>query len=150
MACGMLRLGSLLLTGVLLGVPRALDTRAFGALRSVYVDVSPQAPELEAFGRELERALAGAAYALVAHPWRATAVVEVRSATTARMTDGRSCEAVVMAVRERDRTQPLTLHYAPEQRATAARALLTWLDSARTSEPEVSSAASWRRVQRGS
>ena len=41
-----LRLGSVVLAAVLLGVPRALDARAFGVQRSVYLDVAPLAPEL--------------------------------------------------------------------------------------------------------
>ena len=49
----MLRLGSILLTALLTGVPRALDARAFGAQRSVYVEVAPNDPELASFAEEL-------------------------------------------------------------------------------------------------
>jgi hypothetical protein len=129
----MLRLGSLLLAGVLQGVPRALDTRIFGAQRSVYLDVSPLAPELEAFARDLERALLDACYGLARDPSRATVVVEVRAATTSRA--GRSsAEAVIVTVRDGSLMQPLVLHYAAERRAAAARALLQRLGPARLRE----------------
>jgi hypothetical protein len=131
----MKRLGSLLLAGVLLGVPRALEARTFGLQRSVYIDVSPLAPELQAFARDLERALVDNAYTLADDPSRATVVVEVRTATTTgAVAARRPSEAVLVSVREGKALRPLVLHYAPEQRAAAARALLDRLAVARPIE----------------
>jgi hypothetical protein len=65
------------LAAVLLGVPRAIDTRAFGAQRSVYVDLAPLASELRDFATELERAIGETTYSLAARRSEATLVVEV-------------------------------------------------------------------------
>ena len=130
----MTRLGSLLLAGVLLGVPRALEARTFGLQRSVYIDVSPLAPELQAFARELEAVLLDGAYALADDPSRATVVIEVHSATTTRTTARSRDEAVLISVRDRSSTRPLILHYPAEQRTAAARSLLDRLGSGRSLE----------------
>ena len=126
----MKRLGSLLLAGVLLGVPRALEARSFGFQRSVYIDVSPLAPELQAFARELETALLGSCYALADDPSRATVVVEVRSATTTHRPGHSRAEAVLITVQDGGSTRPLVLHYPAERRAAAARSLLGRLGGA--------------------
>ena len=120
----MFRLGPVVLAAVLLGVPRALDARAFGAQRSVYVDLAPLAPELQDFASELERAIGGTAYSLAARPSEATVVVEVLNVARSIGSDGGEMEAATFAVREEGHTRPLVLHYAPEQRARAARLLL--------------------------
>ena len=52
----MRRLGSVLLAAVLLGVPRALEARSFGAPRSVYVDVALPAPGLAGFAEDSDAA----------------------------------------------------------------------------------------------
>lgn len=120
----MKHLGSLLLAGVLLGVPRALEARTFGLQRSVYIDVSPLAPELQAFARELEAALLGGCYAPADNPSQATVVIEVHSATTTHRVGRSRAEAVLISVRDRGSTRPLVLHYPAEQRTAAARSLL--------------------------
>ena len=63
----MRHVGSVVLAAVLLGLPRALDARAFGAQRSVCVEVAPQGPELTDFTTELEGAIEGAAVSLEIH-----------------------------------------------------------------------------------
>jgi len=123
-----LRLGSAILASVLLGVPRALDARAFGAQRSVYVEVAPSSPELQAFAAELSCALADAGFSVAARPDGATLVVEVHGLWRSRDTDGPASEAISFSVRDRRGTRPLVLHYAPEERPAAARALLRSLE----------------------
>ena len=124
----MLRLGSAILASVLLGVPRALDTRAFGAPRSVYVQVAPDSPELTAFAAELTRALADAGLPVAARPTGATLVVDVHALWRSTGAGGPGSEAVSFTARDRHGTRLLVLHYAPEARAAAARALLRSLE----------------------
>jgi len=120
----MLRLGSVLLTAVLLGVPRALDARVFGSPRSVYVEVAPQDPELASFAEELERALAAAAYTLAPFPLRATLVVEVHGFARSGHDGEKARRAVLLSVGEGRKRRPLILDHGPGQRARAVRALL--------------------------
>ncbi len=124
----MLRLGSAILASVLLGVPRALDTRAFGAPRSVYIQVAPDSPELAAFGEELSRALADAGVSLATRPSGATLGVDVHGLGRAESARGGRTEAIRFTARDRNGTRRLVLHYAPESRSTAARALLRALE----------------------
>ena len=123
-----LRLGSAILASVLLGVPRALDARSFGAQRSVYVEVAPSSPELTAFAGELSRALADAGFSMAARPSGATLVVEVHALWRFGGTGGPASEAISFTVRGRQGARPLVLHYATEERPAAARALLRSLD----------------------
>jgi hypothetical protein len=123
------RLGPVVLAAVLLGVPRALDARAFGAQRSVYVELASWPSELQDFAAELERAIEETAYSLAARPSEATVVVEVVNVARTSGSDG-GMEAVAFAVREGQRARPLVLHYAPGQRADAARLLLERLPGA--------------------
>jgi hypothetical protein len=118
------RLGSVVLAAVLLGVPRVLEGRTFGGPRPVYVDVAAEAPELTDLTTELGRAIDGAAYSLTSGPSEATLVVELLGVTTARGADGRLMEAASFTIRDGARSRPLVLHYAPGQRARAARALV--------------------------
>jgi hypothetical protein len=124
-----LRLGSVILAAALLGVPRALDTRAFGSPRWVYIDVAPAAPELTDFLAALEKAIDHSAYALAAAPSAATTVIEVGSVTVARASDGRPMEAATLVVREGASARPLVLHYAPPGRARAVSHLLETLSA---------------------
>jgi hypothetical protein len=119
-----LQLGSVVLAAVLLGVPRALETRAFGVQRSVYLDVAPQAPELQGLAAELARAIEGAAYTLAADPSEATLVVELLNVTRCTDSKGRPVEAAVFTLRDGRRARPVMLHYAPGERARATRLLL--------------------------
>ena len=123
-----LRLGSAILASVLLGVPRALDARAFGAQRSVYIQVARDSPELTAFAAELSRALGGAGFPTVTHPHGETLVVEVHALWQAEGGSGPVGEAVSFTARDRRGTRRLVLHYAPEARSAAARALLRCLE----------------------
>jgi len=123
-----LRLGSALLASVLLGVPRALDTRAFGSPRSVYIQVAPDSPELSAFAEELTRALADAGVSLATAPSGATLVVDVHGLWRSESAGGGVTEAIRFTARDRSGTRRLVLHYAPESRSEAARALLRTLE----------------------
>ena len=123
-----LRLGSAILASVLLGVPRALDSRAFGSPRSVYIQVAPDSPELSAFAQELTRALADAGATLATGPAGATLVVDVHGLWRSESADGRATEAVRFTARDRSGARRLVLHYAPESRSAAARALLRSLE----------------------
>jgi hypothetical protein len=117
-------LGSLLLSSVLLGVPRALDARAFGAQRSVYVEVSPQAPELAAFAAALEQALGEGSWRIATHRAAATVVVDVLGVLDAHDRRGRALEAVRLAVHDRRGERRLVLQGIPDDRAAMARTLL--------------------------
>jgi hypothetical protein len=124
-------LGSAILASVLLGVPRALDARAFGAQRSVYVEVAPESPELAAFAAELARALGDARFSVAARPGGATFVVEIHALWRSEGGSGAMCEAVSFTARDARGAwgaRPLVLHYAPEARAAAVRALLRSLE----------------------
>jgi hypothetical protein len=123
-----LRLGSAVLASVLLGVPRALDARAFGAPRSVYIQVAPDSPELSAFADELTRALADAGLSVATGPAGATLVVDVHGIWRSVGGRGPLREAVSFTVRDLRGTRRLVLHYAPEWRGAAARALLGSLE----------------------
>ena len=125
----MRRLSSVVLAAILLGAPRALDARTFGAQRSVYLDVAPLAPELTDFMAELERAIGDAAYSLAARPSEATMVIEVQNVATAETSDGRPMEAVTLVVREGTSARPLILHYSPPSRARAASRLIESLSA---------------------
>lgn len=123
----MRRLGSLVLASVLLGVPRALDGRAFGAARTVRVEVSPDAPDLVAFRDALERALCDAAWTLV--PWRAaaTTVIEVHGVRSTRDVHGRRQNAVALTVSGGGRTRRMMVSGASARREELARLLLAGL-----------------------
>jgi hypothetical protein len=124
-----LRLGSAILASVLLGVPRALDARAFGAQRSVYIEVAPDSPELAAFAEELLRALADAGLSTAERPAGATLVVDVHALWRAKGGRGSATEAVSFTARDGRGTRRLVLQYAPEARSAAARALLRCLEN---------------------
>jgi hypothetical protein len=121
-----LRLGSAVLASVLMGVPRALDTRAFGAPRSVYIQVAPDSPELAAFAADLSRALADAGVSVATGPAGATLVVDVHGLW--RSVERPVKEAIRLTARDCRGTRRLVLHYAPEDRGAAARALLRSLE----------------------
>lgn len=124
----MLRLGSAILASVLLGVPRALDTRAFGAPRSVYIQVAPDSPELSAFAEELTRALVDVGLSVATRPASATLVVDVHGLWRSVGGNGSVTEAVRFTARDEHGTWRLVLHFAQEARGAAARALLRSLD----------------------
>jgi len=127
-----LRLGSVILTAVLLGVPRALGAGAFGSARSVYVEVADLSPELAGFAQELSRALEEAGCCVAARPTAATVVVEVHGVWTCgrSSTDpsGGPSQAVSFTVSDASGRRPLVLHYPQGRRVQAARALLRALD----------------------
>jgi hypothetical protein len=109
-------------------VPRALDTRAFGSPRSVYIQVAPDSPELTAFAAELTRALDDAGFSMATRPTGATLVVDVHSLWRSARGNGAATEAVSFTAHDRRGTRFLVLHYAPDARAAAARALLRSLE----------------------
>jgi hypothetical protein len=114
----------MILSAVLLGVPRALGSQVFGAQRSVYIDVAPLPPELTDFTAELERALGRATLALARRPSEATTVIEVQRVARSRSSAGGEMEAVTLLVREGSSVRRMILHYAPQGRARAAAHLL--------------------------
>ncbi len=118
------RLGSLVLASVLLGVPRAVEARAFGAQRSVYVEVFPQSPELAAFAAALERALGTGAWRLASRRAEATVVIDVLNVANAKDALGRRMEAISLVVRDRRGPKRLVLHGSPEAREGSALLLL--------------------------
>ena len=121
-------LGSLVLASVLLGVPRALDARTFGARRPVYVVVSPGSPGLLAFGEALSRALAERpAWSVSPSRAGAATVVDVIAAASGRDARGRAVEAITLSVSEGARTRRIVLHAAAGQSQAAARELLDLL-----------------------
>lgn len=127
----MLRLGSILLTALLTGVPRALDARTFGAQRSVYVEVAPNDPELASFAEELERALAAASCTLTTDRARATLVVEVHRFVRPAGPLERGRHAVLLTAGDGRIRRPLLLDHGIGQGAQAARALLAALPGPR-------------------
>ena len=130
-----LRLGSAILASVLLGVPRALDTRVFGAPRSVYIQVAPDSPELTAFAAELTRALGGAGFSTASRPAGATLVVDVHSLWRSVGGSGPATETISFTARDRRGVRLLVLQYAPEARRAAAHALLRSLEEPRGKTP---------------
>jgi hypothetical protein len=123
-----LRLGSMVLTAVLLGVPRALDARAFGAARSVYVEVADPWPGLTGFADELSRALERAGCRVATAPTGATTVVEVHALWKCADSGPDPSEAISFTVCDARGRRRLVLHYAAGREAEAARALLAALD----------------------
>jgi len=119
-----LRLGSVVLTAVLLGVPRALDARSFGAARSVYVEVADPSPGLAAFAGELSRALERSGCRVATSPTGATTVVEVHALWRCDNSRPDPSEAISFTVRDARGRRPLVLHYAVGREGEAARALL--------------------------
>jgi hypothetical protein len=122
-----LHLGSIVLASVLLGVPRALDARSFGAQGSVYVEVSPAAPELQEFARELERALVRASLTLSARRCEATTVIDVLGVARSAGPEGRTEEAIALATHDGPRQRRLVLHYSRGHAAAAMSELLARL-----------------------
>jgi hypothetical protein len=122
------RLGSLLLSGVLLGVPRALQSRTFGApQRTVYVEVSRPAPALGAFAEAFTEALADATWGLARTRSAATTVVELVSVVSTTDRHGRAVEAFTLSVREGGRSRRIVLHGRPDDRLASARQLIATL-----------------------
>ena len=119
-----LRLGSIVLAAALLGVPRAVEARAFGAQRCVYVEVAPENLELQAFAAELERAIGASALTLAARRSDAAVVVELLGVSRSEAGGGLLMEAARFVLRDGTSTRPVILHYSPGQRAPAARRLL--------------------------
>jgi hypothetical protein len=119
-----LRLGPALLTALLLGVPRALEGRAFGD-RSVFVEVAAGDPDLDAFGEALTRAVRLRGARLAFSPRGATAVITLHRSFRDRNGD----EAISMSQGEGRRARRLVLHHRPERRDAAAQALLDALDA---------------------
>jgi hypothetical protein len=119
-----IRLGPMILSAVLLGMPRALGSQVFGGQRSVYIDVAPLPPELADFTADLERAIGNATLALARTPSEATTVIEVQRVARSRTAAGDAMEAVALVVREGSSLRRMVLHYAPQGRARAAAHLL--------------------------
>lgn len=124
----MLRLGSAILASVLLGVPRALEGRAFGSPRSGYVQVAPASPELTDFAAELLRAFGDLRFSRPLRAFGATLVVEVHGLWRSLRGNGPASEVVSLTARDGRSTRRLIVRYAREARPEAARALLRSLE----------------------
>lgn len=122
-----MRLGSIVLASVLLGVPRALEARTFGQRRPIYVEVAPRSPGLLAFGEALERALGAAGWALVPRRSAAVVLVDVLHLASVRDALDRAVEAITLVVTEGRRVRRILLHADAERRDDAARELLARL-----------------------
>ena len=120
----MFRLGPMILSAVLLGVPRALGSQVFGTQRSVYIDVAPLPPELTDFTEALEGAIGEASWTLARGASEATTVIEIQSVARSRASSGDGMDAVTLVVREEGSVRRMVLHYAPRGRAEAAAHLL--------------------------
>jgi hypothetical protein len=123
------------LTAVLLGVPRALDARAFGATRSVYVEVADPSPGLAGFAEELSRALERSGCRVATSPTGATTVVEVHALWRCADSGPDPSEAISFTVRDARGWRPLVLHYQAGREVEAARALLEALEGPPDLEP---------------
>jgi hypothetical protein len=124
----LLRLGSLVLSSVLLGVPRALEGLSFGRPPSVYVGVETSAADLEALTEELDRALAQACLSRASRRREATTVVELEPLGSKVEGRGRGSRAVAVTVRREGRPRRLVLSFTPGHAAAAARRLLACLE----------------------
>jgi hypothetical protein len=124
----LLRFGSIVLASVLLGVPRAFESRTFGAQESVYLEVSPLAPELQEFARELEQALLRQCFRLCARRHEATTVVDVLG--VARSAGPGQPDVTFLSARDGRRQRRLVLHYRPGGAEAAVRELLACLGPA--------------------
>jgi hypothetical protein len=122
----MRRLGSILLSGVLLGVPRALGSRAFGSRQPVYFEVAPDAG-LDGFAEALQHALEASGWLLAASRAAATTVVDVVGLARSTDAGGRATDALTIVVREGRRLRRLVVHARPGHHAAAARELLACL-----------------------
>lgn len=120
-------LGCVVLASVLLGVPRALDARAFGARRPMYVEFSPGSPGLLGFCEALFRALGEACRSLAPIRSAATTVIDVLGVTPGLDSRGRGVEAVTLTVAQGGRLRRIVLHAAAGRREEAARELLARL-----------------------
>ena len=116
----------MLLSALLLGVPRALEARTFGRQRSFYVEVAPADPDLSDFAEDLGDALERSSLALAPGRSDATVVVEIRRMMTSRLVRA-PVETVSVTVDDGGGRRRLLLHYAPGERRRAAEALLAAL-----------------------
>jgi hypothetical protein len=121
----MLQIGSALLTAVLLGVPRALETRTFGAAsRPVFVEVSRLDARLADFTAALEREIVAACHRLVGNVRAAPAVVEIHNVWAARKARAPQTEAACVTVRRGYDATPMVVQYVSGCRQAAARTLI--------------------------
>jgi hypothetical protein len=123
------RLGSVVLAAVLLGVPRALEARAFGAARSVYVEVADPAAGLTDFAEALSRALEQAGCAVAPRASGATVVVEVYALWRGDVPGPGARAAISFTAHDARGRRPLVLDYPAGADAEAARVLLRALDA---------------------
>ncbi len=122
----MLRLALLLLTALLLGLPRALRG-ATPHSASVYVEVAPGDPTLTAFGAAVEAELEREHFTPAPRPTSETLIVEIHSAARLEARGQASREAVRVTVRERGRTRRLVLDFDEANLQAAARTLIASL-----------------------
>ena len=122
----MAHVGALILSAFLSSLPRFFRLVVPGArMRMPYVELAPSDPALLDFTAELSRAIDHGIRALARHGLDDPLIVEVHRLVRLHAGNGSAMEeAVSVSVRGRDRYRPLMLHYPPEQRANAARALV--------------------------
>ncbi|HVO09427.1 MAG TPA: hypothetical protein VMX54_01625 [Vicinamibacteria bacterium] len=137
------RLGCLVLASALLGVPRALQARTFGAPpRAVWVEVCRPSPVMGAFADAVGDVLAASAWSPASGRSQATTVVDVVGVVSSTDRRGRPVEAYALSVREGRRERRVVLHGRPEDRAGTARALVAALGSAPACQGRYGSCAS--------
>ena len=126
----MARLGALMLSSVLLGLPRVFRIVTSAALRrSRYVERAPSDAALLEFMEALQPAIDEHCHSLASGgPGERAAVVEVHGLVSQSASPGRlSAEAVSVSVAAGDGVQRLVLHGPTGHRAGAARTLVHWL-----------------------
>jgi hypothetical protein len=125
------RLGSAILASVLLGVPRALDARIFGARRPAYVQLAPESRKLAALAAELLRALREACLSKPAATIldRSPLIVDVHGLWRCSARVGPTTEMISATASDGRGVRRLIAWYPAVARAAAARALLRSLEN---------------------
>jgi hypothetical protein len=123
------RFGALMLTSVLLGLPRVFRAGATVARRRLrYVEPAPCDAALLDFVAELEPAIDDHCRSLAEPGAGGAVVVEVHRLLSRRAQAGQPpMEAISVSVETDGCVQPVILHGPPGRRAAAARTLVRWL-----------------------
>jgi hypothetical protein len=122
----MAHVGAWILSACLSSLPRVFQRLVLGVrTRLPYVELAPGDPALLAFTNELSKAIDHESRALARQGLEDPQIVEVHRLVRLHAGNGSAIEeAVSVSVRGDGRLRPLILHYPPEQRADAARALI--------------------------
>jgi hypothetical protein len=123
------RLGALMLTSALLGLSRPFRAgSAVARQRSRFVEPAPSDAALSDFVATLQPVIDDHCRSLVGGGAGGATVVEVHRLLSQTAQAGRPpAEAISVSVEADGRVQRLVLHGPPGRRASAARALVSWL-----------------------